>query len=352
MPHLLIAGTTGSGKSVCVNAILTALLLQNTPDTLRMFMIDPKRVELTQYNRIPHLLSPVIVDVERVVPALRWIMREMDSRYRRFAKIGARNIEDHNRRVVKLKDEEQIPYIVVVVDELADLMLQSPEETERTICRLAQMARATGIHLILATQRPSVDVVTGLIKANFPARIAFAVASSVDSRVILDTPGAERLLGRGDMLFMPPDVGKPLRLQGTFVSDRELERLITYWRGTTTPSATRPGIVATQTPAELQEALKQPALFPEFQEPSIAQQFEDDLLPTAVEILLMENRGSISLLQRRLRIGYTRSARLVDMMTDIGIVTPNVEKGQSRGVNQAVAEAFLQSLQQGDDDTL
>ncbi|MEA3397424.1 MAG: DNA translocase FtsK, partial [Chloroflexota bacterium] len=268
MPHLLIAGTTGSGKSVCVNAILTALLLQNTPDTLRMLMIDPKRVELTQYNRIPHLLSPVIVDVERVVPALRWIMREMDSRYRRFAKIGARNIEDHNRRAAKLKDEEQIPYIVVVVDELADLMLQSPEETERTICRLAQMARATGIHLILATQRPSVDVVTGLIKANFPARIAFAVASSVDSRVILDTPGAERLLGRGDMLFMPPDVGQPLRLQGTFVSDRELARLITYWRGATEPATTQPKAVAAATPPELQAALKQPALFPEFQEPT------------------------------------------------------------------------------------
>jgi len=352
MPHLLIAGTTGSGKSVCVNAILTALLLQNTPDTLRLLMIDPKRVELTQYNHVPHLLSPVIVDVERVVPALRWIMREMDSRYRRFAKIGARNIEDHNRRAAKLKDEEQIPYIVVVVDELADLMLQSPEETERTICRLAQMARATGIHLILATQRPSVDVVTGLIKANFPARIAFAVASSVDSRVILDAPGAERLLGRGDMLFMPPDAGKPLRLQGTFVSDRELERLIAYWRGATVPSTTQPAAVVTQTPAELQEALKQPALFPEFQEPSTAQQFEDDLLPTAVEILLLENRGSISLLQRRLRIGYTRSARLVDTMTDMGIVTPNVEKGQSRGVNRAVAEAFLQSVQQGDGDAL
>ncbi len=352
MPHLLIAGTTGSGKSVCVNAILTALLLQNTPDTLRLLMIDPKRVELTQYNSIPHLLSPVIVDVERVVPALRWIMREMDSRYRRFSKIGARNIEDHNRRAAKSKDEEQIPYIVVVVDELADLMLQSPEETERTICRLAQMARATGIHLILATQRPSVDVVTGLIKANFPARIAFAVASSVDSRVILDTPGAERLLGRGDMLFMPPDMGQPLRLQGAFVSDRELERLITYWRGATEPATTQPKAVASTTPPELQEALTQPSLFPAFKELPPARQFEDDLLPTAVEILLLENRGSISLLQRRLRIGYTRSARLVDTMTDMGIVTPNVEKGQSRGVNRAVADAFLQSLQQGDADAL
>ncbi len=343
MPHLLIAGTTGSGKSVCVNAIIAALLLQNTPDMLRMIMVDPKRVELTQYNGIPHLLVPVIVEVDRVVPALRWVMREMDSRYRRFAQIGARNIEDFNQRAAAA-DEDSIPYIVVVVDELADLMLQAPEETERTLCRLAQMARATGIHLIIATQRPSVDVVTGLIKANFPARIAFAVASSVDSRVILDIPGAERLLGRGDMLFMPPDVGQPLRLQGAFVSDRELERLIGHWRGVVEAVASDTNIPLDSPPPGLAQALVQQPLFPELEEPLAGEEFEDDLLPQAVQIILGENRGSISLLQRRLRIGYTRAARLVDMMSDLGIVTPAPQPGQAKGVNRAVAEAFLQAL--------
>ncbi len=353
MPHLLIAGATGAGKSVCVNSIIAALLLQNTPDTLRLLMVDPKRVELTQYNGIPHLLAPVIVDVERVVPALKWIMREMDSRYRRFAQIGARNIEDFNQRVSKIPDEMPIPYIAVLVDELADLMMQSPEETERSLCRLAQMARATGIHLIIATQRPSVDVVTGLIKANFPARIAFAVASSVDSRVILDMPGAERLLGRGDMLFMPPDVSQPLRLQGAFVSDHELERLITFWRNAVEPGKTATSVDFPRPKAALIEEAPptQPPLFPDFSEESqAAGQFEDPLLPTAVEIFLTENRASVSLLQRRLRIGYTRSARLVEQLADMGIVTMETE-GQFRKINRAVAEALLQSLYTPDDET-
>ena len=204
MPHLLIAGATGSGKSVCINAIIACLLCVNTPDTLRMIMIDPKRVELTGYNGIPHLLAPVIVDLERVVGTLQWVTREMEQRYKRFAKVGARNIVDYNRRTVA-GDQDRMPYIVVFIDELADLMMIAPDEVERNICRIAQMARATGIHLIIATQRPSVDVVTGLIKANFPARISFMVTSSVDSRVIIDTVGAERLLGAGDMLFMSPD---------------------------------------------------------------------------------------------------------------------------------------------------
>ena len=352
MPHLLIAGATGSGKSVCVNATVAALLLQNTPDTLRMLMVDPKRVELTQYNGIPHLLTPVIVDVDRVVPALRWVMREMDGRYRRFAAIGARNIEDFNRRMVKIQNESPIPYIAVLVDELADLMLQSPEETERLICRLAQMARATGIHLIIATQRPSVDVVTGLIKANFPARIAFAVASSVDSRVILDSPGAERLLGRGDMLFMPPDISQPLRLQGAFVSDRELERLIAFWQRAVEPGIAPKQVVLPQPmpsviPAD--EIASQPVLFPDFEKTSSSAQFEDELLPAAVEIFLAENRASVSLLQRRLRIGYTRSARLVDILTDMGVVTLETQ-GQFREVNRAVAEALLRSLHPEQDD--
>ncbi len=351
MPHLLIAGATGAGKSVCVNALITAILLQNTPDTLRLLMVDPKRVELTQYNGIPHLLAPVIVDVERVVPALRWVMREMDSRYKKFAEIGARNIEDYNRRVEKMgqdTDRLLIPYIVVLIDELADLMMQSPAETEKVICRLAQMSRATGIHLVIATQRPSVDVVTGLIKANFPARIAFAVASSVDSRVILDVPGAERLLGQGDMLFMPPDVSQPKRLQGAFVSDRELNRLISYWR-----KAVEPGKAPQQAPIPPARGpaadLEQATLFPDFSdEVEAAAQFEDELLPSAVEIFLEENRASVSMLQRKLRIGYTRSARMVDLLTDMGIVTPDAEKGQSRAVNRAIAEKLLASIQPED----
>ena len=219
MPHLLIAGTTGSGKSVCVNSILTCLLINNSPDDLRLILVDPKRVELTGYNGIPHLLAPVVVEMERVIGALQWMLREMDKRYHEFAQAGARNIQDYNARM-KSQGGKKIPYLVVVIDELADLMMMAPDETERTITRLAQLARATGIHMILATQRPSVDVVTGLIKANFPARIAFAVASNTDSRVILDQPGAERLLGRGDMLYQAPDAPAPSRLQGVFVSDQ------------------------------------------------------------------------------------------------------------------------------------
>ncbi len=230
MPHLLIAGATGSGKSVCVNAIIATLLLTHTPDTLRFLMIDPKMVELTTYNGIPHLLSPVVVELDRTVPLLRWATGEMDRRYKLFAKEGARNLEAFNAKAVK-QGEQILPYIILVIDELADLMMSAPDDVERYVCRLAQMARATGIHLILATQRPSVDVVTGLIKANFPSRIAFAVTSQIDSRVILDTPGAESLLGRGDMLFMRPDSSKLERLQGGFVSDTELERLVRYWKG-------------------------------------------------------------------------------------------------------------------------
>ncbi|HEX6302839.1 MAG TPA: DNA translocase FtsK 4TM domain-containing protein, partial [Anaerolineales bacterium] len=229
MPHLLIAGATGSGKSVCVNSLISCLLLHNTPEDLRIIMVDPKRVELTGYNGIPHLLAPVVVELERVVGALQWLSREMDNRYHKLAQAGARNIQDYNTRLVA-QGAKKLPYLLVIIDELADLMMLAPDETERTITRLAQLARATGIHLVIATQRPSVDVVTGLIKANFPARVAFAVASGVDSRVILDQPGAERLLGRGDMLFQAPDAAAPVRLQGTFVSDAEIQRLVYYWR--------------------------------------------------------------------------------------------------------------------------
>jgi S-DNA-T family DNA segregation ATPase FtsK/SpoIIIE len=344
MPHLLIAGATGAGKSVCVNAVIAAFLLQNSPDTLRLILVDPKRVELTQYNGIPHLLAPVIVDVDRVVPTLRWVTREMDSRYRRFASIGARHIEDYNRRARKSGEHAPIPYIAVLIDELADVMMQAPDETERVICRIAQMARATGIHLIIATQRPSVDVVTGLIKANFPARIAFAVASLVDSRVILDMPGAERLLGRGDMLFMPPDVSQPLRLQGAFVSDRELDRLIKYWKNSVeTSEVTDAGILTNSGPG-VEEIATQPQLFPTFEEPTSTEfEFEDELLPAAVQVFLSEDRASTSLLQRRLRIGYTRAARLMDLLMDMGIVADEM-KGQSRKVNRPVAEELLRSI--------
>ena len=230
MPHVLVAGTTGSGKSVCVNGIIACLLLQNTPDELKLVMIDPKRVELTGYNGIPHLAAPVVVDMDRVISTLQWALREMDTRYKMFAQVGARNILDYNKKIRHKKDQPHMPYIVIIIDELADLMMLAPEDTERAITRLAQMARATGIHMLIATQRPSVDVVTGLIKANFPARIAFAVASSIDSRVILDSTGAERLLGQGDMLFQSPDAPAPLRLQGCFVSDGELQKLIDYWK--------------------------------------------------------------------------------------------------------------------------
>ena len=230
MPHLLIAGTTGSGKSVCVNGIIACLLLQNTPDDLRLVMVDPKRVELTGYNGIPHLAAPVVVDMDRVIGTLQWALREMDNRYKLFSAAGARNIGEYNKKIRRDATTTKLPYIVIVIDELADLMMLAPEDTERSITRLAQMARATGIHMVIATQRPSVDVVTGLIKANFPARIAFAVASSTDSRVILDATGAERLLGQGDMLFQSPDAAAPVRLQGCFVSDGELQKLISYWQ--------------------------------------------------------------------------------------------------------------------------
>jgi DNA segregation ATPase FtsK/SpoIIIE, S-DNA-T family len=350
MPHLLIAGATGAGKSVCVNAVITAMLIQNSPDTLRLILVDPKRVELTQYNGIPHLLAPVITDVDRVVPTLRWVTREMDTRYRRFANIGARNIDDFNQRVHKSGDQSPIPYIAVLIDELADVMMQAPDEAERVICRLAQMARATGIHLIIATQRPSVDVVTGLIKANFPARIAFAVASSVDSRVILDTPGAERLLGRGDMLFMPPDVSQPLRLQGAHVTDQEISRLIRFWRNAIEPTndAARHAVDLPKPNLSLEEVITQPQLFPTFDEPtSSAFEFEDELVPACVEIFLAENRASVSLLQRRLRIGYTRAARLLELLEDLGIVSDEM-KGQSRMVNRAIAEELLRSINTGE----
>jgi S-DNA-T family DNA segregation ATPase FtsK/SpoIIIE len=319
MPHLLIAGATGSGKSVCVNSIICCYLLHNTPDDLRMIMVDPKRVELTGYNGIPHLLSPVVVEMERVVGALQWVLREMDNRYHKLAELGTRNINEYNAKVITTGGKK-IPRLLVIIDELADLMMLAPEETERAITRLAQLARATGIHLILATQRPSVDVVTGLIKANIPARIAFAVASGVDSRVILDQPGAERLLGRGDMLFQAPDSPSALRLQGVFVSDHEIQRLVTFWQiqsGLVPQStlATPGGAPVDSLPAGI--PLKQIPLWEgvKREEPG------DPLFDEAVDISRRQGRASISMLQRRLRIGYTRAARLIETMQDKGLIS-------------------------------
>jgi len=317
MPHLLIAGATGSGKSVCVNALICCLLLHNTPNDLRIVMVDPKRVELTGYNGIPHLLAPVVVELERVVTVLQWVTREMDMRYRKLAEAGCRNIQEYNTRVVA-QGGKKMPFLVLIIDELADLMMLSPDETERTITRLAQLARATGIHLVIATQRPSVDVVTGLIKANFPARIAFAVASGVDSRVILDQPGAERLLGRGDMLFQAPDAPAPVRLQGVFVSDAETLKLVTYWQsfaGLIQPAPSAAGGAPDAPPAGL--PLKQIPLWEEMEQDNA-----DPMLKEAIDLSRRQGRASISMLQRRLRIGYTRAARLIETMEEQGIVGP------------------------------
>ena len=328
MPHLLIAGTTGSGKSVCVNSILTCFLISNTPDDLRLILVDPKRVELTGYNGIPHLLSPVVVEIDRVIGALQWMTREMDKRYHMFAQVGSRNLADYNAKM-KLQGGKKLPLLVIVIDELADLMLVAPGETEQTITRLAQLARATGIHMILATQRPSVDVVTGLIKANFPARIAFAVASNTDSRVILDQPGAERLLGRGDMLFQAPDAPSAARLQGVFVSDQEIQNLVEFWRnqvGAPNPYAA-PGA-----PVDIPRSdvpLKQTAMFEDM---TPADSNSDPLFTEAIDLVRREGRASVSMLQRRMRIGYTRAARIVDMMEDKGIVGPPEGTTQVRQV--------------------
>ena len=331
MPHLLIAGTTGAGKSVCINDILACFLLNMTPDQLRLILVDPKRVELTGYNGIPHLLSPVIVDAEHVVGALQWMMREMDNRFRKFSESGTRNIADYNR-MCEANGDKKLPYLLVVIDELADLMMLAPDETERSITRLAQLARATGIHLIIATQRPSTDILTGLIKANFPARIAFAVASSVDSRVILDQPGAERLLGRGDMLFQAPDAAAPVRIQSAFISDNEINRLASYWRGfTVSPNAPeRPDQSAAFQASHPGVMLKQTPLWEEMEE-------ENDLDPKfheAVKIVREEGQASISMLQRKMRIGYTRSARMIDKMEEKGIIGPPDPKTQIRGIIQ------------------
>ncbi|KKS96148.1 MAG: translocase FtsK protein [Microgenomates group bacterium GW2011_GWC1_43_13] len=326
MPHILIAGQTGSGKSVCINAFLASLLFRASPTEVKLILVDPKRVELTHYNDIPHLLSPVIVDPDKVLSALRWIMSEMENRYKIFAQAGARNIDSYN----EMSGFQALPYIVLFIDELADIMLFSPVEVEDAITRIAQMSRATGIHMVLATQRPSVDVITGLIKANIPSRIAFAVASQVDSRVILDTQGAEKLLGKGDMLYLPPEQAKPIRIQGAFVNDKEISTLVTFLKNQgVTPQYTDE--VTTMTKAGV---VSVPGVDGEV----------DDLFKDAVKCVCQYERASASLLQRRLSIGYARAARIVDQLEAAGVISPSDGSSKPREVLVQNAEEFLASF--------
>jgi S-DNA-T family DNA segregation ATPase FtsK/SpoIIIE len=360
MPHLLVAGSTGSGKSVAINSFLSGLLLTHTPEALKLILVDPKMVELIVYNRIPHLLSPVVTELERVVPTLKWATREMERRYKVFARHGCRNLESYKQLGQRRADLEPMPYILIVIDELADLIMMAPDEVETYICRLAQMARATGIHLIIATQRPSVDVITGLIKANFPSRIAFAVTSQVDSRVILDTPGAERLLGRGDMLYIPVDSAKLVRIQGTYVSDREVEQIVDFWRHAQPPEPPapkdeqqrqeKPSLQQSEYEARNRElaarlatnieqekaAASEPAsddATTAYTPPAafLSRNEQDELLPQALELVQQHKRASASLLQRRLRIGYSKAAQLIDLLEQQGVVGP-AEGGRSREV--------------------
>ncbi|HUU63069.1 MAG TPA: DNA translocase FtsK [Dehalococcoidia bacterium] len=310
MPHLLIAGATGSGKSVCITSVIITILLFASPDEVRLILVDPKRVELVSFSNVPHLITPVIVDREKAVTALKWLNREMDHRYEMMAAVNAKDITAYNKSP---RVERPFPHMLLVIDELADLMATALEEVERMLCRLAQLSRATGIHLIVATQRPSVDVVTGLIKANFPARISFAVVSQVDSRTVLDTGGAEKLLGRGDMLFLPPDAPKPKRLQGSFVTEAEVERLVSFW--------------VSQQPQEAYVS----QLVQEVGQESADVSHEDPLLEKAKRLTMEHRSISTSFLQRRLGIGYPRAARIMDILEQQGVVAPG-EPGKSRKV--------------------
>jgi S-DNA-T family DNA segregation ATPase FtsK/SpoIIIE len=313
MPHLLIAGTTGSGKSVCIAALAVCLAMNNAPEDLRMVMIDSKMVELIRFNGMPHLFGKVETDVQRILGVLRWVVVEMEHRYKLLEAAKVRDIDAYNRRLQRRKDVQTLPRIVVLIDEMADLMMSAPDQTEHNLVRLAQMARATGIHLVVATQRPSTDVVTGLIKANFPARLAFSVASGVDSRVILDLPGAETLLGRGDMLFLNPEVGNPVRAQGVMVTDLEIERVISHWQKTVPQKDNRP-------PWE--------SLLSE----GVDEGSDDILIEKAIVLLKKEQRVSASMLQRRLRIGYPRAARLLDQLEESGVIGPSKGGGREREV--------------------
>ncbi|HEY8445910.1 MAG TPA: DNA translocase FtsK 4TM domain-containing protein [Thermomicrobiales bacterium] len=306
MPHLLIAGATGSGKSVGLNAIISTFLLTKRPQDLRLLMIDPKMVELTLYNGVPHLQCPVVTEMDKVVGVLRLVVQEMQRRYDIFSKNGVRNLDGYRMKMADEPRAENLPYFVVIIDELADLMMTSPDEVETLLCRLTQMGRAAGIHLIIATQRPSVDVITGLIKANVPARIAFAVTSLTDSRVVLDMPGAERLLGRGDMLFLPPDAAKPIRIQGAFIEDKDVQYLVNHWHS------------VAPVPQYPREWLEVPSSNGSLDD----DEDEDPLMEKALEIVREQGTASASMLQRRLRIGYNRAARLIERMEEEGIIGP------------------------------
>ncbi|MEZ4531977.1 MAG: DNA translocase FtsK [Thermomicrobiales bacterium] len=308
MPHLLIAGATGSGKSVCLNEIISTFLLTKSPDEVKLLMFDPKMVELTGYNGVPHLQCPVVTEMDKVVGALRLVVNEMQRRYDVFSKAGVRNLDGYRMKMADEPNAERVPYLVVILDELADLMLTSPMDVEGLIQRLTQMGRAAGIHLILATQRPSVDVITGIIKANVPARIAFAVSSQTDSRVILDMPGAERLLGRGDMLYLPPDAAKPVRIQGAFVEDNDVHYIVGHWHA------------VTPIPQYAEEWLNLPS-----SSGVVTSEggYEDDpLMEKALAVVREQGVASASMLQRRLRIGYNRAARLIEQMEDDGVIGP------------------------------
>ncbi len=313
MPHLLIAGATGSGKSVCITAIAACLAMNNAPEDLRLVMIDSKMVELLRFNGLPHLYGKVETNIERIMGVLRWVVVEMEHRYRLLEGAKARDLDSYHRKLTRRGDTAPLPRIVVIIDELADLMMSAPDQTEHNLVRLAQMARATGIHLVVATQRPSTDVVTGLIKANFPARLAFAVASGVDSRVILDTSGAETLLGRGDMLFLNPEVGNPLRAQGVMITDQEIEKIITHWQ--------KVSDLPLDDVPPWEKLLQEPA-----------ESGDDALITEAISLVQDTQRASASLLQRRLRIGYPRAARLLDQLEEMNIVGPSQGGGREREV--------------------
>ncbi|MBI5620029.1 DNA translocase FtsK [Candidatus Gottesmanbacteria bacterium] len=328
MPHVLVAGTTGSGKSVLINSWICSLLFRTSPSEVRLIMVDPKRVELTGYNGIPHLLTPVIVEQDKILSALRWAMIEMEHRYKQFAEVGVRNIDGFN----ELAGFQAMPFIVILIDELADLMAYAPVEVEDTICRLAQMARATGIHLVLATQRPSVDVITGLIKANVPTRIAFNVSSMVDSRVIIDMPGAEKLLGRGDMLYVPPDQAKPTRIQGTFVSEHEVTKVMDFFK-------------KQQVAVEYSEDVTNQPTTGAKKMGAVGGDGHDALFEDALRLICQHDKASASLLQRRLSVGYARAARILDQLEEAGIIGPG-EGSKPRDVLVKNADEYLVQQQE------
>lgn len=332
MPHLLIAGSTGSGKSVCINSIILSLLYKSTPDEVKLILVDPKVVELGNYNGIPHLLIPVVTDPSKAAAALNWAVAEMTDRYKKFAEAGVRDLESYNEAARADGDEERVmPQVVIIIDELADLMMAAPSQIEESICRLAQMARAAGMHLIVATQRPSVDVITGVIKANIPSRIAFAVSSQVDSRTILDMQGAEKLVGKGDMLFNPMGMGKPIRVQGTFVSDGEVNDVIQFVK-----SQVEEGAAAYN--EEILTRIERTGSSETAEE-------ADELLPDAIDLVVHSGQASVSMLQRRFRIGYNRAARIVDMMEARGIIGP---QDGSRPRQVLLTEAELEELKEGE----